>query len=132
MLSALLGPSSGGVADLSSRFARAAQAIAEHLLGHLPGFGRCGFDNLSRPAQRTAQDPHPIHQYTAVRRVVDVALHDRPIGPQLAPASHFQPVGQDDDMFKQAVQRLWLNQVGPLDERRVIRHRVQVNSAKLP
>jgi hypothetical protein len=40
-------------------------------------------------------------------------------------------VSQDDDVLKQAVQRLWLNQVGPLDERCVIRHRVQIDPIRL-
>ena len=55
----------------------------------------------------------------------------RAVDAQLAPTRHLQLLSQLGHAIQQAVQRLGLDQVGPAQQRRVVRHRLQSQSAEL-
>jgi hypothetical protein len=93
--------------------------------------GRPGADDAPGAVHRPAEDPHGVGQQRRVGRVVHVGLDHRAVDPQLPAPGHARRPSQLDDPVEQPVQRRGLDQVGPAQQRRAVRHRLQRQAAEL-
>src|ERR671938_934094 len=105
----------------------AAGSRAEHGLAQIRGL-------LKRhlgPAQEPAEHAHAVSQEAAVARVMDRGLHHRAVDAQLAPARHFEPSRQRHHTLVEGEEGLWRDEVGPAQQRGVVRHLLQIDAAEL-
>ena len=105
----------GGGVDALGQLLGAPGAVAKAWLSR-------GLEHLAGVVDQAREHAHPIGQQAAVGRVVNGRLDHGGVDPQLAPARHLEAARQLGHAVQQSMQRLGLHQVGPAQQRRVVRH----------
>jgi hypothetical protein len=93
--------------------------------------GRNHLEHLRCFDQRPAEHPHATVEQGAVGGVMDISFHDRPIDTPLAATRDLERPRQHDDVIEQVVQGRRLEQVGPAEQGRIIRHGLRIDATEL-
>jgi hypothetical protein len=92
--------------------------------------GACA-KHLLRAPEEPAQDAHPIAEEAAIGRIGDVRLDHRAVDPELPAAGHCARPRQRHHPLSELLDGFRPDEVGPADERGVVRDRRQVDAAEL-
>src|SRR3972149_1685980 len=106
----------------------AADAIPESLASLCGRLAEYGF----RPREGPPEHAHAIHQQGAVTGRMDVALDHRAVRAQLAPTGDLQRGGERRHALVESFQGGGLDQTGPTDQGRVVRHWLEIHPAETP
>jgi hypothetical protein len=91
----------------------------------------CTRQDALRTAQPPAQHAYPIPHQAAIGGMVDGRFHHHAVHPQLPSPGHFQRLRQRHDPLVERLEGAGPDQVGPAQQRGVVRHRGQIKATEL-
>lgn len=87
--------------------------------------------HLLDATQQARHHPHPIVKQSVVARMMGMGFHHRPVKPQLTPIRFVQLPCQVGHVIRQGLHSGRLNQPGPADQGRVVRHPLRIHATEL-